>query len=98
MSIYCRQTPCVTTNSREYLGYREAHFQNHVRRRKDYKTYWRALDKCGLWKYPVYQAKKVGPEDLGDAVRERMLNCVIEDASSRFPSPLGIPYMGHRRE
>ena len=73
-------------------------FQNHVRRRKDYKTYWRALDKCGLWKYPVYQAKKVGPEDLGDAVRERMLNCVIEDASSRFPSPLGIPYMGHRRE
>ena len=69
-----------------------------MRRRKDYKTYWRALDKCGLWKYPVYLAKKVRLEDLGDAVRDRMLNCVIEDASSRFPSPPGIPYMGHRRE
>ena len=29
MCIYCRQTPCVTTDSREHLGFREAHVQNH---------------------------------------------------------------------
>jgi len=45
MCIYCRQTPCVTTDSREHLGFRAAQVQNHVRR-KDYKTYWRALKKC----------------------------------------------------
>ncbi|CAH3036454.1 unnamed protein product [Pocillopora meandrina] len=79
MCIYCRQTPCVTTDSREYLGYREAHIQNHVRRRKDYKTYWRALNKCGLWKDPIYQARKVELGDHVNAVRERMPNCVIKD-------------------
>ena len=98
MCIYCWQTPCVTTDRREYLGYREAHIQNHVRRRKDYKTYWRALNKCGLWKDPLYQARKVELGDHVNAVRERMPNCVIKDVRSRFPNPPGIAYMGHKRE
>ena len=98
MCIYCRKTPCVTTDSREYLAYREAHIQNHVRRRKDYKTYWRTSNKCGLWKDPVYQARKVELGDHVNAVQERMPNCVIKDVRLRFPNPPGIAYMGHKRE
>ena len=98
MCIYCRQTPCVTTDSRQYLGFRAAHVQNHVRRRKDYKTYWKGLKRCGLWKDPVYLARKVELGDRIDAVRERMPKCVVKDVRSRFPNPPGIPYMGHKRE
>ena len=35
MCVFCRQTPCITTDSLKYLGFRAAHMQNHVRRRKD---------------------------------------------------------------
>ena len=51
--LHCWQTPCITTDSREHLGFRAAHIQNHVRRREDCKTYWVALKKCGLWQDPV---------------------------------------------
>ena len=70
----------------------------NVRRRKDEKTYWRALNKCGLWKDPLYQARKVELGDHVNSVRERMPNCVIKDVRSRFPNPPGIAYMGHKRE
>ena len=90
MCIYCRQTPCMTTDSWEHLGFRATHVQNHVRRRKDYKTYWRALKKCGLWKDPVYLARKL---ELGDRI-----DVVVKDVRARFPNPPGIPYMGHKRE
>ena len=96
--ICCRQTPCVSTDSREHRGIRAAHIQNHVRRRKDYKTYLRALKKCGLWQDPVYIARKVELGDRIDAVRERMPKCVVKDVRTRFPNPPGIPYMGHKRE
>lgn len=98
MCLYCRQTPCITTDSREHLGFRAAHVQNHVRRRKDYKTYWRALKKCGLWQDPVCLARKVELGDRIDAVRERMPKCVVKNVRERFPNPLGIPYMGHKRD
>lgn len=106
MPSFSEMQPCVTPTKRfvlpknvlkgviyEYLGYREAHIQNHVRRRKDYKTYWRALNKCGLWKNPIYQARKVELGNHVNAVRERMPNCVIKDVRSRFPNPPGIPHM-----
>ena len=98
MCIYCQQTPCVTTDSREHLGFRAAHVQNHVRKRKDYKSYWRALKKCGLWKDPVYLACKLELGDRIDAVHERMPKCVVKDVRARFPNPPGIPYIGHKRE
>lgn len=98
MCEYCRQTPCVTTDSREFLGFRRAHVQNHVRRRKDYKKYWKGLKDCGLWKDPIYLSRKEELGDRVDAVRERMPRCVVKDVRSRFPNPPGIPYMGHKRE
>ena len=98
MCLYCRQTPCITTDSREHLGFRAAHVQNYVRRQKDYKTYWRALKKCGLWQDPVYLARKVELGDRIDNVRERMPKCIVKNVLERFPNPLGIPYMGHRRD
>ena len=98
MCVFCRQTPCITTDSLTYLGFRAAHVQNHVRRRKDYKTYWKGLKKCGLWKDPVYLARKIELGDHVDAVRERMPKCVVQDVRPRFPNPPGIPYMGHKRE
>lgn len=88
----------ITTDSREHLGFRAAHVQNHVRRRKDYKTYWRALKKCGLWQDPVCLARKVELGDRIDAVRERMPKCVVKNVREGFPNPLGIPYMGHKRD
>ena len=32
-----------------------------------------------------------------DDVRELMPECVIADVRKRFPNPLQIPYMGHKR-
>ena len=98
MCDYCRQTPCVTTHSRDHLGFRAAHVQNHVQRRKDYKSYWSSLKQCGLWKYPVYLQSKLELGDHVDATPERMPKCVVKDVRSRFPNPPGIPYMGHKRE
>ena len=98
MCIFCRQTRCITTDSQVYLGFRAAHIQNHVRRRKDYRTFWRSLKKCGLWEDPVYLARKVELGDHDDAVREIMPKCVVKDVRSRFPNPAGVPYMEHKRE
>ena len=88
----------MTTDSQEHLGFRAAHVQNHVRRRKDYKTYWRALMKCGLWKDPVYLARKLKLGDRMDTVRKRMPKCVVKDVQARFHNPSGIPYMDHKGE
>ena len=98
MCVFCLQTPRITTDSLKYLGFRAAHLQNHVRHRKDYKTYWGALKKCGLWKDPVNLARKVELGDHVNAVRERMPKCVVKDDRSSFPNPPGIPYMGHKQE
>ena len=96
--VYCRQTPCVTTDSHQYLSFCAAHVQNHVQGRKDCKTYWKGLKRCGLWKDQVYLARKVELGDRIDAVRERMPKCVVKDVRLRFPKPTGIPYMGHKWE
>ena len=98
MCVFCQHTPCVMTDSSEYLGFRAAHVQNHVWRWKNYKTYWSALKKCRLWKDPIYLAGKVELGDHVDTVRERMPKCIVKDMRSRFPNPPGIPYMGHKRE
>ena len=88
VSIYFQQMPCVTTNSHKYLDYWEAHIQIHVQPQQVYKTYWRALSKCGLWKDPLYQAKKVKLGDHVNTVRERMPNCVIKEWGKGFLSIL----------
>ncbi|RMX39925.1 hypothetical protein pdam_00021376 [Pocillopora damicornis] len=77
-----RQTriPCLSRST----------YSNHVRRTKDYKTYWRALNKCGLWKDPVYQARKVELGDHVNAVRERMPNCVIKDVDQIVSLKLNV--------
>ena len=98
MCVFCQQTLCIATDSREYLGFRGAHIQNHVRMRKHYKKYRSALKKCGLWKDPVYLARKVQVGDRVDTIRERMPKCVVKDVRSRFSNPPGISYMGHKRE
>lgn len=61
-----------------------AWINNHIKRRKDYKWYWRTLEDCGLWEDPGYQARK---EQLGchiDDVREVMPHCVIKDVRERY--------------
>ena len=75
------------------MGFRGPHIQNHVRRRRDYRKFWKGLKDCGLWKDTIYLARKGELGDRVDAVRERMPRCVIKDVRSWFPNPSGIPYI-----
>ena len=52
------------------------------------------MNKCGLWKDPVYKARKGELGDHVNAVRDRMPNCVIKDVRSRFPNLLVLPIWG----
>lgn len=55
--------------------YPAAQNQDHVLPQSNYNTYWRSLTKCGLWKDPAYQTRKVELGDQVNAVWERMPNC-----------------------
>lgn len=94
---YCLQTRCITSSPFKPQARGNARINNHIKRRKDYKWYWRTLKDCGLWEDPVYQARK---EQLGchiDDAREVMPHCVIKDVRERWPNPPHVPYQGHRR-
>ena len=81
---YCLQTRCITSSPFKPQARGNARINNHIKRRKDYKWYWRTLKDCGLWEDPVYQARK---EQLGchiDDVREVMPHCVIKDVRERY--------------
>ena len=94
---YCLQTRCITPSPFKAQARGSARINNHIKRRKKDKWYWRTLKDCGLWEDPLYQARK---EQLGchiDDVREVMPHWVIKDVRERWPNPPHIPYQGHRR-
>jgi len=82
---FCLQSPCVTTGSLERFGFGEAHVQNHVARRRNYKDYWNTLNGLGLWRNPVYLAKKLELGDRVDGQRER-----ITSLFSALPAELQV--------
>ncbi|XP_068737191.1 uncharacterized protein [Montipora capricornis] len=51
----------------------------------------------GLWRDPIYIARKEALGCYVEDVREVMPICVVEDARKRWPNPNGVPYCGHRR-
>ena len=91
---FCLQAPCVVVAGRPSGPPRP---NNHSKRLKDYRLYYRDLNARRLWENPIYLARK---EELGchiDDIREVMPMCVVKDVRSRWPNPPGIPYMGHKR-
>ena len=94
---FCLQRGCITSSAFKPQGRGDARITNHVKRRKDYKWYWRTLKVCGLWENSIYLERK---EELGcliDDVREVMPHCLVKDVRRRWPNPPHVPYQGHRR-
>ena len=50
---YCLQTRCITSSPFKPQARGNARINNHIKRRKDYKWYWRTLKDCGLWEDPL---------------------------------------------
>ena len=94
---YCLQTRYITSSPFKPQARGNARINNHVKRRKDFKWYWRTLKDCGLWEDPLYQTRKQQLSCHIEDVREVMPHCVIKDVRERWPNPPHVPYQGHRR-
>lgn len=94
---FCLRAPCITSSDFKPKGRCGARFGNHMKRRIDYKWYWKTLKDNGLWDNPTYLDRKQELGCLIDDVREVMPHCVIKDVRDRWPNPPNVPYQGHRR-
>ena len=94
---FCLRAPCITSSDFKPDGRCDARITNHIKRRKDYKWYWKTLKDNGVWDNPKYLEKKEQLGCLIDDVREVIPHCVIKDVRARWPNPPNVPYQGHRR-
>lgn len=95
---FCLQSPCVVL-SQTKPAVLSAHglprAQNISKRYKDYKYFYRTLNKAGLWKCSEYLDRKHTLGIFIEDVREVLPNCVVGDVRKRWPSPPEFPYKGH---
>ena len=100
MCMYCRSTPCVIfseTLPARLRAFGEPRPNNHMKRKGDYRSFYTILNRRGLWRDPVYIARKEALGCYVEDVREVMPVCVVEDVRKRWPNPDGVRYCGRRR-
>ena len=97
---YCRSNPCVLSSQNlpaRLTAFGQPRMTNHIKRKGDYKSFYTILNRRGLWRDPIYIARKEALGCYVEDVREVMPVCVVEDVRKRWPNPDGVPYCGHRR-
>ena len=101
MCVYCRSSPCVLfseTLPSRLRAFGQPRMTSHVKRKGDYKSFYTILNRRGLWRDPIYIARKEALGCYVEDVREVMPVCVVvEDVRKRWPNPDGVPYCGQRR-
>lgn len=100
MCLYCRCSPCVLfseTLPARLRAFGLPRMTNHTKRKGDYRSFYTILNRRGLWRDPIYIARKEALGCYVEDVREVMPICVVEDVRKRWPNPDGVPYCGHRR-
>ena len=100
MCMYCRSSPCVIfseTRPARLTAFGQLRPNDHMKRKGDYRCFYTILNRRGLWRDPVYIARKEALGCYVEDVREVMPVCVVEDVRKRWPNPDGVPYCGHRR-
>ena len=70
---------------------------DHMKRKGDYRSFYTILNRCSLWRDPVYIAWREAVGCYVEDVQEVMPVCVVEDILKRWPNPDGVPHRGHRR-
>ena len=95
---HCLMGPCITVSEVTRIqGSCAPDVTNHSKRHKNDRKFWKSLKDRGLWQHELYLQRKTSA-GLSDAeLRELMPQCVIDDTRKRYPNPLGVPYMGHKR-
>ena len=99
MCMYCRSSPCVISSETlpaRLRAFGEPRMNNHMKRKGDYRSFYTILNRRGLWRDPVYIARKEALGCYVEDVREVMPVCVVEDVRKRWPNPDGVPYCDHR--
>ena len=97
---YCRSSPCVLSSQTlpaRLRAFGQPRMTNHMKRKGDYKSFYTILNRRGLWRDPIYIARKEALGCYVEDVREVMPVCVVEDVRKRWPNPDGVSYCGHRR-
>ncbi|XP_068761332.1 uncharacterized protein [Montipora capricornis] len=98
MCLYCRCSPCVLfseTLPARLRAFGLPRMTNHTKRKGDYRAFYTILNCRGLWRDPIYIARKEALRCYVEDVREVMPICVVEDVRKRWPNPDGVPYCGH---
>ena len=98
--VYCRLSPCVLfseTLPSRLRAFGQPRMTNHVKRKGYSKSFYTILNRRGLWRDPIYIARKEALGCYVEDVREVMPVCVVEDVRKRWPNPDGVPYCGQRR-
>ena len=98
--MYCRSAPCVLLSETllaRLRAFGQPRMTNHMKRKGDYRSFYTILNCRGLWRDPVYIARKEALGCYVEDVREVMPVCAVEHVRKRWPNPDGVPYCGHRR-
>ena len=90
MCMYCRSSPCVISSETLPAGLRafgEPRMNNHMKRKGDYRSFYTILNHRGLWRDPVYIARREALGCYVEDVREVMPVCVEEDVWKWWSNP-----------